>query len=280
MRQKGDIVMAKVYYCFPGGKHKALTMSYDDGRTEDRRLVSIFNKYGIKGTFNINSGIFHNTYGEKVQPEEFLKLYEGHEIACHTVTHPTIARCPLENVAEEVLEDRKKLEAIMGQPVMGLAYPNGSTSPKIRQMLPMMGIRYARVVGSTDDFAIPEDFYQWKATCHHNHNLLENGQRFVELFKKQYLYLMYVWGHSYEFTDKNNWEVMEEFCKLAGGRDDTWYATNIQIVDYMEVLDRLQFFADSSKVYNPSAQSAWLSNEKGEIIEAKGGCLTVINMPE
>ena len=147
-------------------------------------------------------------------------------------------------------------------------------------MLPMMGIRYARVVGSTDDFAIPEDFYQWKATCHHNHNLLENGQRFVELFKKQYLYLMYVWGHSYEFTDKNNWEVMEEFCKLAGGRDDTWYATNIQIVDYMEVLDRLQFFADSSKVYNPSAQSAWLSNEKGEIIEAKGGCLTVINMPE
>ena len=124
--------MAKVYYCFPGGKHKALTMSYDDGRTEDRRLVSIFNKYGIKGTFNINSGIFHNTYGEKVQPEEFLKLYEGHEIACHTVTHPTIARCPLENVAEEVLEDRKRLEAIMGQPVRGLAYPNVCTSPKIR----------------------------------------------------------------------------------------------------------------------------------------------------
>lgn len=228
----------------------------------------------------LTTGLFSSSTPEKVQPEEFLKLYEGHEIACHTVTHPTIARCPLENVAEEVLEDRKKLEAIMGQPVRGLAYPNGSTSPKIRQMLPMMGIRYARVVGSTDDFAIPEDFYQWKATCHHNHNLLENGQRFVELFKKQYLYLMYVWGHSYEFTDKNNWEVMEEFCKLAGGRDDTWYATNIQIVDYMEVLDRLQFFADSSKVYNPSAQSAWLSNEKGEIIEAKGGCLTVINMPE
>jgi hypothetical protein len=144
-------------------------------------------------------------------------------------------------------------------------------------MLPMMGIRYARVVGSTDDFAIPEDFYQWKATCHHNHNLLENGQRFVDLFKKQYLYLMYVWGHSYEFTDKNNWEVMEEFCKLVGGREDTWYATNIQIVDYMEVLDRLQFFADCSKVFNPSAQSAWLANEKGEIIEVKGGALAVVN---
>ena len=39
-----------IYTCFPGGKHKVLTMSYDDGKLEDRRLVSIFNKYGIKGT--------------------------------------------------------------------------------------------------------------------------------------------------------------------------------------------------------------------------------------
>ena len=263
--------MAKVYYCFPGGKHKALTMSYDDGRTEDRRLVSIFNKYGIKGTFNINSGIFHNTYGEKVQPEEFLKLYEGHEIACHTVTHPTIARCPLENVAEEVLEDRKRLEAIMGQPVRGLAYPNGSTSPKIREMLPMMGIRYARVVGSTDDFAIPEDFYQWKATCHHNHNLLENGQRFVDLFKKQYLYLMYVWGHSYEFGRDNNWDVMERFCEMTGNRDDIWYATNIEYVNYMEAAKRLIYAYDSSFVYNPNAVSVWISINNNTVVEIPGG---------
>ena len=35
--------MNKVYVCFPGGKHKALTMSYDDGKEEDRRslLVSL-----------------------------------------------------------------------------------------------------------------------------------------------------------------------------------------------------------------------------------------------
>ena len=37
----------KVYTCFPGGKAKALTMSYDDGKVQDSRLIDIFYKYGI-----------------------------------------------------------------------------------------------------------------------------------------------------------------------------------------------------------------------------------------
>ena len=41
---------------------------------------------------------------------------------------------------------------------------------------------------------------------HLNHNLIENGKRFLELKKTQYMYMMYVWGHSYEFDRDNNWE--------------------------------------------------------------------------
>ena len=48
--------LKNIYTCFPGGKHKVLTMSYDDGRDSDVRLVGIFNQYGIKGTFHLNSG--------------------------------------------------------------------------------------------------------------------------------------------------------------------------------------------------------------------------------
>ena len=121
----------------------------------------------------------------------------------------------------------------MGYPVRGLAYPNGSWTPEIAALLPALGIRYARVVGDTHDFAMPHDFMTWKATCHHTHNLLEDGKRFVELYKTQYLYMMYVWGHSFEFRTEEDWALMEQFCQLAGGREDTWYATNIEIVDYM-----------------------------------------------
>lgn len=259
----------KIYACFPGGKHKVLTMSYDDGKHEDRRLVALFNQYGIKGTFNVNSGLEGDLV--RIPQAEYRELYKGHEVACHTVSHPTIGRCPLELVAQEVIEDRKKLESIMGYPVRGLAYPNGSESPEIRAMLPALGIRYGRVVGNTDGFAMPDDFLQWKATCHHNHNLLELGQQFVDLHKKQYLYMMYVWGHSYEFTNNNNWEVMEDFCKLVGGKDDIWYATNIQIVDYMDVVKAAQYAADGSFVYNPCAQGLWLCVDDEKFVEVKGG---------
>ena len=88
--------------------------------------------------------------------------------------------------------------------------------------------------------------------------LLEDGKRFVELYKTQYLYMMYVWGHSFEFRTEEDWALMEQFCQLAGGREDTWYATNIEIVDYMADAARLQYTAAGDKVCNPNAQPIWV----------------------
>lgn len=264
-------LLKTIYTCYPEGKHKALTMSYDDGRTYDRKLVEIFNKNGIKGTFHLNSGI-DNQYGDRVPMSEVKELYKGHEVSAHTYTHPTIERCPIDQVVQQVLLDRKLLEDACGYPVRGMSYPNGSYSKEIVNMLPACGIEYSRVVGNTDNFAIPDDFLTWTATCHHNHNLMKHAKSFAELSKKQYLYLMYVWGHSYEFSEDfgNNWELIEEFCEFIGGRDDIWYATNIQIVDYLKAAKNLKFSVGASMVYNPSAQSVWISVD-GKILEIKGG---------
>lgn len=261
--------MKNIYTCFPEGKHKVLTMSYDDGREEDRRLVALFNEYGIKGTFHVNSGIHWDE--KRIPISEYKELYKGHEVSVHTATHPTIARCPMEEVVDQIMEDRKALEDAVGYPIRGMSYPNGSFSQEIIDVLPALGIRYARTVGSTDSFAMPENFLRWTATCHHNHNLQKLGEEFVGLFKKQYLYMMYVWGHSYEFGLQDNWEVMEKFCKLVGRRDDIWYATNIEIVDYMDAAKRLQFTAKLDKVYNPSFQSVWIAVNDNQIVEVKGG---------
>ena len=45
-----------MYMKFKDGKSKALTLSYDDAVVQDIRLIGIMDKYGIKGTFNVNSG--------------------------------------------------------------------------------------------------------------------------------------------------------------------------------------------------------------------------------
>ena len=275
----------KVYTCFPEGKAKALTMSYDDGKLQDERLVAIFNRYGIKGTFNINYELMRTEQEEGKKPQyprlpmdRIKELYKGHEVATHTMTHPTIERCPLVEVAQEILEDRKNLERLTGGLVRGHAYPNGSYSEEIKQLFRQLGIAYGRVVESVPNYALPRDPMEWHPTCHHTDpELMKKAEFFANFQKRQYLKLMYVWGHSYEFDDKDNWDVIEKFCEYMGGREDIWYATNIEIIDYMEAAKNLKFSADNESVYNPGVQSVWLQIADKKCVEIKGGQFVDLN---
>ncbi|OOM80670.1 polysaccharide deacetylase family protein [Clostridium sp. BL-8] len=270
--------MRTIYKCFPNGKFKVLTMSYDDGREPDKKLISLFNRYGIKGTFHLNSGLLkdapptpNDIYGLRIPKEKISDLYKGHEISCHTATHPTISRLSIAHVAKQILEDREKLESIVRYTVRGLSYPNGSYSNEIKAILPGLGIEYGRVVETTGTFDIPEDFLEWKGTCRHGDpNFLKYADDFLALNKKQYLYMFYVWGHSYEFPRDNNWDIIEKFCEKLGNREDIWYATNIEIVDYLKASDNLQFSMSGEFVYNPNFKSVWIS-VNGIVYEVPGG---------
>lgn len=265
--------MPNVQLTFPEGKHKVLTMSYDDGRSADRRLLHLFNQYGIKGTFHLNSGLAG--HHERIPLEEVKDLYKGHEIAVHTVTHPTLTRCSREQIVGEIIEDRKSIERVTGYPIRGFSYPNGSFNRQIQEMLPHLGIEYARTVLSHGNFHLPDDYFAWNPTCHHNQNLLALTETFKQLGRRQHLYLMYIWGHSYEFDQDSNWELIESFCESVSGREDIWYATNIEIVDYMRIYQSLRFSAAMDLVYNPSYHSIRLE-VNGEVIEVKGGSQIIL----
>jgi len=260
--------MHTILKCFPQGKHKVLTMSYDDGQAADIRLVSIFNKYKIKGTFHLNAGLFGT--GKRIPAQDISALYAGHEISAHTYTHPTIARCPLDQVAQQVLEDRRVLEGIAGCPVRGMSYPNGSYSADIKKLLPLVGIEYSRTTRATQAFALPDDLLEWHPTCHHKQNLMALGEQFAAFDRTNMFYLMYVWGHSYEFDNDANWPLIEGFCEFIGGRGDIWYATNIEIVDYLNALASMKFSAAGTLAYNPSALPVFL-NADGRVVEVPGG---------
>lgn len=239
---------------FPEGRSKCLTLSYDDGTIHDRKLVEIMNKYGIRGTFHINAGVFDQ--GRHIAESEVKDLYKGHEISAHGFTHASLAVIPEEAVICEIIEDRKKLEELAGYLVCGMSYACGSYNQNVVNILKKLGIRYARTVVATDNFKLPEDPLMWHPTCHHN-RMLEKIAPFLEIPDKR-LSLLYVWGHSYEFNNNNNWNEIEEFCKAMGNNEKIWYATNMEIIDYIESCHRLRFSADSTIVYNPSANAIWL----------------------
>ncbi|HEY5586625.1 MAG TPA: polysaccharide deacetylase family protein [Ruminiclostridium sp.] len=255
--------------CFPEGKCKALTMSYDDGQIHDKRLVELFNKFGIRGTFHLNSGNFDKE--GSVRSSEVATLYKGHEVSVHTVSHPHLGSLPKEAVINEIMEDRRALEKLTGYPVRGMSYPFGTYTDEVVDLLPMLGIEYSRTVVATEKFDLPENYLVWTATCHHNaKNLMELGESFNEIKEMGRMRLMYVWGHSYEFDRNNNWEIIEEFCSFMSNKEDIWYATNIEIVDYIKAVRNLKISADNDIIYNPSALSVWISVD-GNSMKIKSG---------
>lgn len=253
---------------FPRARKKALTMSYDDGTSHDRRLAEIFDQYGIRGTFHLNSGLLGDS--RHISAQEIPELYKNHEVSCHTVTHPFLTMTPREFSAAEITGDRHALEAACGYPVRGMSYPFGAYSDEVIRIMRGAGMEYARTTAATGGFGFPADFMAWHPTCHHNGGISEKFGAFIEPHRYGHPMLFYIWGHSYEFADNGSWSLIEDFCAKAGGRDDIWYATNIEIVDYMNAVRALRFSADSSMVLNPSAADVWVTAENKPVMVPAG----------
>lgn len=265
---KSSMLTSRSSLRFPNGLHKALTLSFDDGRDHDRRFVRMLNGYGIKATFHLNSG-FLGKEGY-IGKEEAGTLYRGHEVSAHTVSHPFLEQSPPEQVVSQVVEDRKALEALVHVPIKGMSYPFGTYNDQVVSLLRAVGIEYARTVNSHGSFHMPEDWLCWHPTCHHK-QMVEFAEQFVRLEERfSRMALLYVWGHSYEFENDGNWDLIERFGETVGGREDIWYATNAEIYAYADALKRLRFSADSRIVHNPSALSVWISAE-GDPVEIPAG---------
>jgi peptidoglycan/xylan/chitin deacetylase (PgdA/CDA1 family) len=221
---------------FPKGKMKALTLSYDDGVEQDRRLIEILNRYGIKAAFNLNSGIQTgaNAFVKQDIPIRRMNvrglkdLYAGHEIAVHSLTHPHLENLDGETIRNELEQDKINLERIFATKVYGMAYPFGTYNELVIKTVGDCGLRYARGVKSTHSFGIPGDLLSYQPTCKHTDpELMELAEQFIRL-KPDAPQVFYLWGHSYEFDTDRNWQVIEELCRLVAGRDDIFYATNAQ----------------------------------------------------
>ena len=271
---------------FPGGKSKAFTLSYDDGVVQDRRLAALIRSYGMKATFNLNSALLgvedRGGYPgkplldiSKVSAEELGTVYAGHEIAGHGLYHSDLAGVGAPRASYEILEDKRRLEALCGEPLCMFAYPFGTFSEDVKQALRLAGYRGARTIRSTYDFRLPADPLAWDPSCHHNDpRLMELARAFVEE-PMPFPLLFYVWGHAYEFDDCDNWERMEELLAfLAPHSDKIWFATNGEILRYLDAHRRLEYAADGSLIRNPSAVDVMIAPSFGQKLLLKAGEVT------
>jgi peptidoglycan/xylan/chitin deacetylase (PgdA/CDA1 family) len=265
---------------YPQGKKKAFNVTYDDGVLQDVPFVELLNQYQIKGTFNLNSGRIEG-HNSKVQVDEFEELYRGHEIASHTLTHPHLRNLDLGGVSYQVIRDRECLEEVLHRPVEGFAYPYGmrGETDEMVNCLRSCGIRYARTADDTHQFHLPQDYLRWNPTCHHSDPALFDLAE--EFFKPDDLEhpwritpkLFYLWGHSYEFANK--WELLEQICQTLGSKEEVWYATNGEIIDYISAFNALRRSANAKYVYNPTDKDVYVFVHRKNILLKKGSITTL-----
>ena len=213
---------------FPDFKYKAVTLSYDDGVVFDRKLMEILDAYGLKCTFNLNSGLY--TVWRRLTRDEATELYANspHEIAIHGAQHLGLAEISPEAATRDVMADRENLEKQFGRIIKGMAYAYGSYDDNVVEILKSCGVKYARTTVATNKFDIPTDWLRLPPTCHHTAaNFEELTDKFLAIKESDAGYffgtapkLFYLWGHSYEFNDNNNWEIIENFAKKVSGRED------------------------------------------------------------
>ena len=226
------------------GKKKAITFSFDDGVGQDERTIEILAEYGLKATFNLNSGRFGQEFpfdhnGKRIErqicAENRIKdIYKDHEIAVHTVNHKNLTALSKQEIIEEVVEDQKRLEDLCGYEIIGMAYPCGGVNndDRVAEIIrENTGIKYSRTITSNYNFDLQNNLLRFDPTVHIKYEkLFETGEKFIEL-KTESPKILYVWGHTYEFDMiENGWERFEEFCALISGKDDIFYGTNREVL--------------------------------------------------
>ena len=230
---------------FPGNKRKAVTFSFDDGVVQDRRLVKLFNKYGFKCTWNINSALLnfpgqitdrgHTADYSKIDIYEVKSLYQGHEVAVHSLFHPDLRQESDDSVRLNIETDRLILEKLVGYPIIGMAYPGGVFDDRVVDIIKnKTAIKYSRTIQNTYNFDRQDDLLRFNPTVHSMDfdNLSKLIDKFIEM-KPEDDQILFIWGHAYELDFEDKWDRFEEIVKKLAHRDDIFYGTNKEVlIDY------------------------------------------------
>ena len=211
---------------------KYFVFSIDDGTIYDETTIEIFNRYGIKGTFNLNSGLqdFVWYLGDlpirRLPLYEYRSLYDGHEVASHTLTHPYLDQCPDDVVVREVSEDINNLEAIFEHEVKSFATPFETCGDRevwlISNYTKVTNIRLSEI---DESFKKPSDPYHIKVTALDINRALELIQDFINDDNAE---LFVYAGHSYDFYVENTFYLLEELIKTLVNNKDSIKVTTMQ----------------------------------------------------
>lgn len=258
---------------YPGGKSKIFTVTYDDGVLQDIRFVELLNRYGLKGTFNLNSKLMEDEFEwtheigctiKRLSKNTAASLYKGHEIASHTLTHPYLDHLSEEELMYELQTDKANLEKLFGKEIKGFAVPFDFYSTLIEKCAKKCGFEYVRIPEESHSFVPPEDYFNWKAGIFHlNRKLADCLKSFLSTSEELAFFQMV--GHSYDLDTENMWGAIEDVFRTVSADNDILPMTTIELIDYLKAMRSAEI--TDSYIKNNSDIGLWfrINNNACEI---------------
>jgi len=217
---------------------KYVVIGFDDGITQDARIMEIMSRYGLKATFFINSGAMgvdgsasvSNALGKPISHVRVTEseirngYYDGFEVESHSVNHVSLKSQSEAGIINQVQGDIDAIERIVGVKPKGLAYPGGTkdineTVVSVVEESTTAG--YGRTTTNTGEFNLPERFLYWNPTASiSSSNALSLAQTFVNTPVEDKDMLLCLWGHGYEFDFNDSWDDFEALCKYLSEQKD------------------------------------------------------------
>lgn len=231
-----------------GTPKKYFTISFDDGITQDLKIMEICKKYGFYDcTFNINTGLCGANWdwvGEAigdptVTHQRFTKeelksgIYDGFDVEVHTLNHASLKvydNDPLK-LKREISADAVNIYRYTGVYPLGMAWPGGDTEyteKTVDFVAKHTDVGFARACGSTFGFDLPEYFLTWYPTCTvSDGNVLKYAEEFLKADCTEDM-VFYVWGHGYEFDLLHNYDTLEQLIKMMTEAEDVVTVSNAE----------------------------------------------------
>lgn len=208
-----------------------IVQCWDDGVEDDIRLCEMFRERGVRASFNLNPGLHQKNRSSawrfnsckdvrRLAKDELCATYSGFVIANHSATHPWPTKIPLNEWRREVVDARKELQDIFGQPVTGFAYPYGDWSPAVADVVREAGHIYSRSCGNATPCFPPADPMAFSPDRHFA--AADFWDRY-ELAKASGSPVFYFWGHSYELVSEDDWSAFDRnLARFNADPDAVW----------------------------------------------------------
>jgi len=190
-------------------RKKGFLSSWDDGKSDDRQLAELLRRYKIPAIFYLPTAC-------DLDEEDIIDLSKDFEIGGHTTSHALLTRIDEEDAWQEIIENKRYLEQVIGKEITSFAYPRGYYTQNIKKLVKKAGYREARGV-EVFETKTPKDKFAMKTTIHCSYPRKEyKGMKWLDLAKKildkkpAYFHL---WGHSSELEEHKYWGDLEEFFR-------------------------------------------------------------------